>query len=84
MHCGDLNGKEVQKGGTYVHLSVYIRIYIRTCIHIADSLCCAVGTNLEKAVAPTPVFMPGESQGRGSQVGCCLWGHTESDTTDAT
>ena len=29
---------------------------------------------------PTPVFLPGESQGRGSLVGCCLWGHTESDT----
>ena len=23
---------------------------------------------------PTPVFLPGESQGRGSLVGCCLWG----------
>ena len=23
----------------------------------------------------TPVFLPGESQGRGSLVGCCLWGH---------
>ena len=33
---------------------------------------------------PTPVFWPGESQGRGSLVGCCLWGHTESDTTEAT
>ena len=32
---------------------------------------------------PTPVFLPGESQGRGSLVGCCLWGHTESDTTEA-
>ena len=31
---------------------------------------------------PTPVFLPGESQGRGSLVGCCLWGHTESDTTE--
>ena len=30
---------------------------------------------------PTPVFLPGESQGRGSLVGCHLWGHTESDTT---
>ena len=29
---------------------------------------------------PTPVFFPGESQGRGSLVGCHLWGHTESDT----
>ena len=26
---------------------------------------------------PTPVFLPGESQGRGSQVGCRLWGRTE-------
>ena len=23
---------------------------------------------------PTPVFLPGESQGWGSLVGCCLWG----------
>ena len=32
----------------------------------------------------TPVFLPGESQGRGSLVGCCLWGLTESDTTEVT
>ena len=32
----------------------------------------------------TPVFLPGESQGRGSLVGCHLWGRTESDTTEAT
>ena len=29
---------------------------------------------------PSPVFLPGESQGRGSHlVGCRLWGRTESD-----
>ena len=33
---------------------------------------------------PTPVFFPGESQGRGSLVGCCLWGRIESDRTEAT
>ena len=33
---------------------------------------------------PTPVFLPGESQGRGSLVRCCLWGRTESDTTEVT
>ena len=33
---------------------------------------------------PTPVFLPGEFQGRGSLVGCCLWGHTESDMTEVT
>ena len=27
------------------------------------------------------MFLPGESQGRGSLVGCRLWGRTESDTT---
>ena len=31
-----------------------------------------------------PVFLPGESQGRWSLVGCCLWGCTELDTTEAT
>ena len=39
---------------------------------------------LEKEMAPTPVFLPGESQGRGSLVGCRLWGRTESDTTEVT
>ena len=33
---------------------------------------------------PTPVFLPGESQGRGSLVGCRPWGRTESDVTEAT
>ena len=33
---------------------------------------------------PTPVFLPGESKGQRSLVGCRLWGHTESDTTEAT
>ena len=30
------------------------------------------------------VPQPGESQGRGSLVGCRLWGHTELDRTEAT
>ena len=33
---------------------------------------------------PPPLFLPGESQGRGSLVGCRLWGHTELDTTEVT
>ena len=32
---------------------------------------------------PTPVFLPGESQGRGSLMGYRLWGRTESDMTEA-
>ena len=31
-----------------------------------------------------PVFLPGESQGWGSLVGCHLWGRTESDMTEVT
>ena len=37
---------------------------------------------LEKEMATHSVFLPGESQGRGRLVGCHLWGHTESDTTE--
>ena len=33
---------------------------------------------------PTPVSLPGESQGQGSLVGCRLWGRTGSNTTEAT
>ena len=33
---------------------------------------------------PTPVFLPGESQGWDSLMGCHLWGHTELDMTEAT
>ena len=33
---------------------------------------------------PTPVFLPGESQGRGILVGFRLWGRTESDTAEVT
>ena len=33
---------------------------------------------------PTPVFLPGESQVRGSLVSCRLWGRAELDRTEAT
>ena len=39
---------------------------------------------LEKEMTTHSSVLPGESQGRGSLVGCCLWGRTESDTTEAT
>ena len=41
-------------------------------------------THWRRKWQPTPVFLPGESQGRWSLVGCRLWGRTESDTTEAT
>ena len=33
---------------------------------------------------PTPVFLPGESQGQWSLVGCRLWDRTELDMTEVT
>ena len=42
------------------------------------------GIRIRRKWQPTPVFLPGESQRRGSLVGCHLWGRTESDTTEAT
>ena len=33
---------------------------------------------------PTPAFLPGESKGQGSLVGCHLWSLTELDTTEET
>ena len=41
-------------------------------------------THWRRKRQPTPVFLPGESQGRGSLVGCRVWGRTESDTTEVT
>ena len=41
-------------------------------------------THWRRKWQPTPVFLPGETQGRGSLVGCRLWGRTGSDTTEAT
>ena len=55
---------------------IYIYIYMPYMGHL-----CA---RLERQWHPPPVFLPGESQGWGRLVGCCLWGHTESDTTEAT
>ena len=49
-----------------------------------DSMDLACMHALEKEMATTPVFLPGESQGQRSLVGCPLWGHTESDMTEVT
>ena len=38
----------------------------------------------KKMVTHSNMYLPGESQGWGSLVGCHLWGRTGSDTTEAT
>ena len=50
----------------------------------ATSLSCFTFMHWRRKWQPISVFLPGESQGRGSLVGCRLWGHTESDTTEET
>ena len=50
----------------------------------ATSLSLFIFMHWRRKWQPTPVFLPGEFQGRRSLVGCHLWGHTESDTTEAT
>ena len=37
-----------------------------------------------RAWPPTPVFLPGESQGQRCLAGYSSWGHEESDLTEAT
>ena len=50
----------------------------------ATSLSLSTFMHWRRKWQPTPVFLPGESQGQGSLVGCRLWGRTESDTTEVT
>ena len=40
--------------------------------------------NWRRKQQPTPVLLPGESQGGQSLVGCCLRGRTELDMTEVT
>ena len=41
-------------------------------------------THWKRKWQPTPVFLPGQSQGWGSLLGCRLWGRTDLDMTEVT
>ena len=43
----------------------------------ATSLSLFTFMHWRRKLQPTPVFLPGECQGWGSLVGCCLWGCTD-------
>ena len=48
----------------------------------ATSLSLFTFMHWRRKLQPTPVFLPGESQGSGSLVGCHLWGCTQLDTIE--
>ena len=53
---------------------------LRVGYHWATSLSLFTFMHWRRKWQPTPVFLPGESQGRGSLVGRRLWGRTECRT----
>ena len=75
-----MSGKK--KTGTQLNKNGQEQIQLRFLPH--PSLSLFTFMHWRRKWQPTPVFLPGESQGRGSLVGCRLWGRTELDTTEAT
>ena len=71
------------KGILYAYLSTFSCIYVYVCMYLYIYLFLHCGLFFTKW-QPTPVFLPGESQGQRCLVGCCQWGRTESDTTEVT
>ena len=56
----------------------------RSCLTLPCRTINLFSISVDLLVSTTPVLLPGESQGRGSLVGCRLWGRTESETTEVT
>ena len=67
-----------------VHGVAKSQTWLQLHFHFSLSLWLFTFLHWRRKWQPTPVFLPGESQGWGSLVGCRLWGRTESDTTEAT
>ena len=63
----------------YHHVTYYLLHLL-----ILFFICSSSFMHWRRTWQPTPVFLLGESQERRSLVGCCLWGCTESDTTEVT
>ena len=61
--------------------NITICIYMCVCLYTCVCVCVCVS---EKAMAPHSSTLAWKIPGTGELVGCCLWGHTESDTTEAT
>ena len=62
----------------------YIEYLVNCCIPETQHCKLTILKKWRRKWQPTPVFLPGESQGQRSLVGCCLWSRTESDIAEAT
>ena len=69
--------------GYYIILSSVPSTIVQVLIGYLFYICYCV-CQQRRQQQPTPVFLPGESQGWGSLVGCCLQGRTELDMTKVT
>ena len=89
MHAGEGNGTPLQysclentmDGGAWW---AAVHGVVKSQTRLSYFLSLFTFTHWRRKWQPTPVFLPEESQGWGSLVGCRLWGRTESDTTEAT
>ena len=72
--CTHSDVYKLSKNKTFDLLKKYIKEVTEFKINFCAVLPCY---SWRRKWQPTPVFLPGESQGWGSLVGCCLWGRTE-------
>ena len=73
-----INAKSRMLTSMYIHN--YIMTYTMNIViskYLATSFSPFTFMHWRRKWQPTPVFLPGESQGQGSLVGCRLWGRTE-------
>ena len=80
---GIFQARGLEWGYINIHLFFYLW-QIHFFMSFWTSLSLFIFMHWRRKGQPTPVFLPGESQGRGSLVGCRLWGRTGSDTTEVT
>ena len=70
----------IRKGGEAARKDMRkVTLHGKTIPHDVEGVCDGGRTLMHRRTKwqPTPVFLPGESQGRGGLVGCRLWGHIE-------
>ena len=80
IYTKQINNKNLRYNGSGNYTEYLVNCYIPETQHCKLS----IPKKWRRQWQPIPVFSPGETQGQRSQVGCHLWGRTESDTAEAT